>query len=629
MKKVTTLLLAGLLLAACNTTLMKKDSGNAPVITVPSRADIDEQYQWNLADMYADQTAWEADFKMVSDHLEDVAAFKGKVSESAQNLSDYFSLMESLGKKIDKMYVYAGLKKDEDTRISDNQALLTRISALQVAVGEKSSFFETELLTVPESTLNKWFSSEAGLKPYRFYLDNLLRQQTHVLGEKEENLLAMLGNFAETPNKIQEAIKYADMKFPQVKNDKGELVQLTPGRYYQLLLSPDKDVRRRAFEARNGAFNNVINTSAATYNALLQKDLFYTKTRGYNSTLERALSYDNVPVEVFNNLIETVKSNLGPMHRYYALKKKVLGLKEMHLYDTSLPIVPEASSEYPYEKAKGEILDALKPMGEEYVNTVNRAFNERWIDVYETEGKTGGAYSWGTFDAPHPYILLNYNDTQDNMFTLAHELGHTMHSFYSRRTQPYATADYSLFVAEVASTFNENMLMKYMLDRAQTKEEKMILLDQWISNIEGTIITQVQFADFEKQAHAMAQAGEPVTVESLNALYHKLLVEYNGPDMVIDDLYDLTWSRIPHFYRSFYVYKYATALCASTSLFEAVYDGDQQARTRYMNFLKSGGSDYPINELKAAGVDMSRPQPIVDTMNLLNDLVSQLEDLMK
>jgi oligoendopeptidase F len=394
-----------------------------------------------------------------------------------------------------------------------------------------------------------------------------------------------------------------------------------------MLLSNDPEVRRRAFLGRTEAFDKIKNTNAAVFGSSLKKDLFLARARKYNSTLEMALDADNVPLEVYDNLITTVYNHVGSLNKYMELRKKVLGLEEIHLYDTSVPIVEDVDVKFSYDEARKILVEAFAPMGEEYVNLVKKSLSSRWIDVYETEGKESGAYSYGTYNT-HPYVLMNYNGTQDHMFTLAHELGHAMHRHYSVETQPYATAGTSIFVAEVASTFNENLLLNYLMKNTDDEKEKLVLLDQWINNFLGTVFTQVIFGEFEKNAHQMLADGKPLTVESLNKLVHNIDEKWYGDVAVIDDGYALNWGRIYHYYRTFYVYKYATSFCASTALAKAVIEGKEGAMDDYKKFLQSGGSDYPIELLKSVGVDMSSPEPIEEAMQLFDSLVLQMEELL-
>ncbi|NHZ87095.1 MAG: oligoendopeptidase F [Planctomycetia bacterium] len=594
---------------------------------IPQRSDIDEEYKWNLNDIYPNLEEWEKDYQFVESNLGKFDDYRGNLGKSGDITLEYFRLDEEISKILENLYVYAYLNKDSDTRVSEFQGLADRAAAINIKYGEAVAFVEPELQKISEKKLQKFISKTDGLKDYQHYFDNLIRQREHTLSSEQEELLAMAGELYRSPSKIFEALTEADLVFPIVVNEKGDSVRLTRGRYYLMLLSTDQEVRRRAFLARTEAFDKIKNTNAAVLSSSLKKDLFLSRVRKYNSTIEMALGADNVPVEVYDNLLNTVYSHVGSLNKYMELRKKVLGLEDIHLYDAAVPIVEGVDVKVSYEEAKVILEKAFQPLGDEYIKTIKTALNSRWIDVYETEGKATGAYSWGTYTS-HPYMLMNYNGTMDHMFTLAHELGHAMHSYQSNKTLPYATADYPLFLAEVASTFNENLLLDYLMKNTDDKKQKLVLLDQWINNFLGTVFAQVIFGEFERNAHKMVQEGSPITVESLNKIVRDIDKKWYGDTVVIDDGYALNWGRISHYYRTFYVYKYATSFCASTALAKSVLDGKEGAIEKYMTFLQSGGSDYPIEILKKAGVDMSSPEPIEQAMQLFDSLVIQMEELL-
>lgn len=625
MKGVTiTMIGFGLMLGMTSCKQPAADSSGGK--NVPTRDGIAETYRWNLADIYTDTDSWESDFTAVEKSIPDLAKYKGKLSGDAEALFQLFKLKEKLASRIDKLYVYAFLNKDQDTRDNSYQAMADRIATLENDYSQAVSWIVPELQSIPEATLTKMINSSKELKVYQHYFDDLNRSRPHILNQKEEQLLAMAGNIARSADKIYEAITVADIQFPLVQDEDGSMVQLSPGRYYKMLLSVDAASRKRAFEGMYGTYKKLGNSTAATLDASIKGNMFYAQARHYNSSLEMALDADNIPVSVYENLIAATHENIEPLRRYMTLRKKALGLQDLHLYDTSVPFVKASEKEYPYDEAKELVQKSLAPMGEDYTAKANIALNSRWIDVYETQGKGNGAYSWGTFEA-HPYILLNYNNSRDNMFTLAHELGHSLHSVYSKANQPYVYADYSLFVAEVASTFNENLLLDYMLKNTTDKEERLSLLDQWADNIVGTFYSQVLFAEFEKKIHDMAEAGVPLTAESMGDAYLTILKSFYGDALVLDEDYRYTWARISHFYRQFYVYKYATSIAASTYLYQKVADGDLAARDAYLSMLKSGGNDYPIELLKKAGVDMSTPEPVKYTLDKFNWIVSEMEKI--
>ncbi|MEA3500327.1 MAG: oligoendopeptidase F [Candidatus Marinimicrobia bacterium] len=608
-------------LTSCQSKKVDSNAGK-----MPTRQDIENQYKWNLQDIYDSADEWESDFEYVKSHISDIEKFKGTLGKSGKNILKCFKAEDKIERKLDQLQIFAYLQKDEDTRISENLALTDRISSLYSQYVQKTSFVAPELRNIPESKLNKFINSTKGLKNYRHYFDNFLRQKKYILSSREEELLAMAGNVFRNFSRIREALTTADIQFPKVKNDEGDEIELSYSRYRKLLLSKDAKVRRGAFEGMYSTFEKFNNTSAATYDGSVKKDVFYSKARGYNSSLEMSLSDDNIPVEVYDNLIETTHKYLKPLQHYMELRKKILGIDSLHLYDTNVPIVKDSDKKYSFDEARELVLSALKPLGKRYVKDAKKALNSRWIDVYETKGKRSGAYSWGAYDT-HPYMLLNYNDTRDNMFTLAHELGHSMHSFYTNQTQPYHYANYSLFVAEVASTFNENLLMQSLLENTKDEQERLVLLDKWADNISGTLYTQVLFAEFEKKSHEMAEQGIPLTAKSLNKAYMGILDEFYGDVLTLDEKYKLTWSRIPHFYRAFYVYVYATSISASTYLSQKVLDGDTEVLANYLTMLHNGSSNYPIELLKGAGVDMSKPDAIEHTLKLFDTIVTEMDEI--
>ncbi len=594
---------------------------------IPTRDEIEEQYRWSLADIYPTTDAWEKDFSYVEENIAMLKTFRGKLTKG-KNLEKCLNESELLERKLDMLYVSAHLLKDQDTKNATSQALANRIASLNQLFYQERAFLWPEIQEIPTKKLNQLVAQSDYLKDYRHAFDEMVRQKEHILSEREEELLSMAGNMAREFSGIREALTQADIVFPEVKDENGDMIELSYSRYYGLLLSSDPEVRRGAFKGMYGTFDKIKNTSAATYRGSVKKDIFFAQARGYDSCIEMALDGDNVPVEVYDNLIATVHEYMEPLHRYMNLRKKIMGMDELHLYDTSVPITAESEVKYSYEEAVDIILKALEVMGPEYQANAKMALSSRWVDVYETRNKRSGAYSWGAYDV-HPYMLMNFNGTRNSVFTLIHELGHSLHSFYTNKNQPYPTSNYSLFVAEVASTFNENLLMNYMLQTLEDKDEKLSLLDQWADNLQGTLYTQVLFAEFEREAHSLAEQGIPLTVETLSDTYMNILKSYYEGVLEIDDEYALTWSRIPHFFRQFYVYKYATSICASTDLSKKVIDGEKGALDKYMAFLSSGSSDYPIELLKKAGVDMSTPEPIANTLQLFDNIITQMEELVE
>ncbi len=622
-KSLRVVMLAGMLVMFAFSPIL----GQSQVKKIPQRSEIAEKYKWRLQDIYPSDEKWEQDFSKVEALLPQAEKFKGHLAESGKMLLDCLAMQDSMWIMFDPMYVYAYMKLDEDNRISKYQEMSDRAAALNSKIREAFSFVEPEILSIPQQRLNELMDQEKGLALYGHYLDNVLRNREHTLSVEEEGLLAQAGPMARVPRTVFTMIDDADLKLGSITDEDGNVIQLTKQRYSKLMESTDRRVRREAMETYNQSWLAYLNTLGATLSGSIKTDMFFAKARHFNSTLDQSLFADNIPPEVFNNLIETVDANLSALHQYISLRKKFLKLDELHKYDLWVPLVPEAKMEIPYDSAVAIVLDALKPMGKQYVSDLKNGFNSGWVDVYETEGKGSGAYSWGAYTT-HPYMLLNYNGTLENLFTVAHEMGHNMHGFYSNRSQPYIYAGHSLFVAEVASTTNEMLLMNYMLKHARNEAEKLYLLNYYIEMIWGTFYTQVQFSEFERETHAKAEAGEALSANTFREIYGDIYRKYMGPDLVVDSLDDLSGMRISHFYREFYVYKYATSLSAASAFSKKILSGDKQALQAYLGLLHAGESDYPIDLLKKAGVDMSSPEPVNDMVELFANLVNNFQTLL-
>ncbi len=602
--------------------------GQSQVKKIPQRSEIAEKYKWRLQDIYPSDEKWEQDFSKVKALLPQAEKFKGHLAESGKMLLDCLALQDSIWIMFDPMYVYAYMKLDEDTRVSKYQEMSDRAGGMNSKIREAFSFVDPEILSIPQERLKQLMGEEKGLALYAHYIDNIQRNREHTLSTQEEELLAQAGPLAQVPRNVFTMIEDADLKFGSIIDEEGNEVQLTRQRYADFLRSTDRRVRKDASDTYSEAWVEYINGLGANLAGSIKKDIFFAHARNYSSTLEASLHADNIPVEVFDNLIETVNGNLKPIHQYVSLRKKYLGLDELHKYDMWVPLVPKAKMEIPYDSAVTLVLNALKPMGKKYVDELRDGFNSGWVDVYETKGKGSGAYSWGAYTT-HPYMLLNYSNSLDNVFTVAHEMGHNMHRLYSSRSQPYIYSGHSLFVAEVASTTNEMLLMDYLLKHAKTKEEKLYLLNYYIEMIEGTFYTQVMFAEFERDAHAKAEAGEALSAKSLRKLYRDIYQKYEGPDLVLDSLDDLGCLRISHFYRNFYVYKYATSLSAASVISKKILAGDKNALKMYIEgLLEAGDSEYPIDILKDAGVDMTQPEPVNAMVDLYANLVNEFEQLL-
>ncbi len=591
------------------------------------RSEIAEPYKWRLDHIYQSDAQWRADFDSVKSMIPKIESFKGRLAESGRTLAECFEHRDQTSILFHKLYIYAFLRLDEDNRASHYQAMTDEISALATIVTEAGSYITPEILTISDERLEELRTEHAPLRLYDHHLDEMRRMREHILSPEEEKLLALAGNVMRGPSQIFRMIDDADLKFGEVTGENGEKVQLTKQRYYDLLESHDRRVRKEAMSAFIDGYRVFINTLGATLSTSIYKDLFNARARRYNTCLEAALDGDNIPLATYRNLVNTVDNHLDVFHRYAALRKRVLKLDELKPYDFYVPLVPEMRMKIGYDDAIKRILEGLWPLGKTYLGDLKSAFSSGWIDVYETEGKGSGAYSWSTY-ATHPYVLMNYNDTLDNMFTLAHEMGHAMHSYYSRQTQPYVYSGHSIFTAEVASTTNEELLMHYMLDRVENDEQKAYLLSYYIQQIVGTFFTQVMYSQFEDKVHQDVEAGRPLSADAMRRAFREIYQKFWGPEMKLDEFSDISCLRIPHFYRAFYVYQYATSYSAATMIAERLLKGDEDQRERYLNFLKAGESKYAIEILKDAGVDLTKPDAIEATARLFGRLVDELEALL-
>jgi oligoendopeptidase F len=593
---------------------------------IPQRADIEDRYKWRLEDIYPDTLAWQADFELLQSRMGEMEKYSGRLGESAGTLYECLALRDSLSNILDRLYVFAHMKKDEDTREPAYQALADRVSTLSAHFGEAIAFIRPEIIAIPNEELTSYLADNR-LKLYDFYIANIMRLKQHILSHREEEILALSSISTRGPSNIFDMLDNADIEYPTIKDERGKEIKLTKERYYKILESTDRRVRREASEAYNKAYLDYVNTLGATLSASVNTDWFYAQARGYKTTLEADLDGDNIPVSVFENLIKTVNASLPTLHKWTALKKKYLRLDKIYPYDLNVPLAPESKIEIPYDSAVAVIMMAVAPMGEKYANDLRQGFSGGWVDVFETEGKQSGAYSWGAYST-HPYVLLNYNNSTDNFFTVAHEMGHAMHSYYTKNTQPYVYEDYATFVAEVASTANEALLMNYLLNNTADKRQRLFLLNYYIEQIIGTFYTQVMFSEFENAIHTDVEKGGALSAESLRKIYGDLYKKYWGPELVMEDWHNLGGLRIPHFYRSYYVFQYATSYAAAQALTRNILKGDPQARDRYLELLCAGGSDYPVELLSKAGVDMTRPEAVDATVKLFADLVSQAEGLL-
>ncbi|CAH1215202.1 oligoendopeptidase F [Paenibacillus sp. JJ-223] len=590
------------------------------------RSEVPAEHTWKLEDLFADQKAWDQEYEEVLALIKKASEFQGKLNKP-ESLKASFELEDEVSLKLERLFVYARMHQDEDTANPTYQSLSQKAQKLSVKVGEALSFVTPEILSLPDEQLDAFIAND-DLKPYRFTLQEMKREKAHVLTQAEEALLAQVGNLSQAPSTIFSMLNNADLKFPKVKDENGKEVELTHGSYIQLLENPNREVRERAFKAVYETYAKQKNTIAAALNANVTKNMFYANVRKYPSVLEMSLYGDNIPKEVYTNLVDTIHESLPLLHRYMELRKKLLKVDELHMYDLFAPLVDEYKMDITYDEAKKIVKEGLKPLGEDYASVLQSGYDDRWIDVYENENKRSGAYAWGAYGT-HPYVLLNHKDNLNSMFTLAHEMGHALHSYYSDNALPYRDAQYTIFLAEVASTTNEALLMDYLLKKSTDPKEKLYLLTYYADQFRTTVFRQTMFAEFEKIIHERAEQGEALTPQLLSEIYYDLNVKYHGNGMVVDKDIEMEWARIPHFYNSFYVYKYATGFSAATSFSKQILEEGQPAVDRYLGFLKSGGSDFSINILKKAGVDMSSPQPIREAMSVFKELIEQMEQLTK
>jgi oligoendopeptidase F len=599
--------------------MVKKDSN------LPTRDQLPLEFQWNLIELYQSLDAWNQDFAEVKSLSKQLLNFKGKLQENSVTLLNCLQKHDHLAALLDKVYVYAKMKRDENNNLAESQELAQKADSLLTEVISSTSFIMPELIMIPKETLDLFLDENLDLSLYRHHIQEILRQKSHILSEKEERLLGMAHDISTVPRNTFLMYNNADLKFPHIKDENGNRVELTKGRYVTFLESTNREVRKNAFEAVYDTYSKHKNTLASTLTGSVQCAKFYAIARNYEGALESSLDNDHINPQVYHNLIDVVNQNLHLLHRYLDLRKKVMNLPELHMYDLYTPLFQTPSKDIPYSDATNLLKDGLASLGPSYIDLLEKAFSNGWIDVYENVGKTSGAYSWGAY-LSHPYVLLNYQGKLNDVFTLAHEMGHALHSYYTNQNQPYIYSEYKIFVAEVASTVNESLLTKYLLEQSKSKEEKGYILNHFLEEFRGTIFRQVMFAEFEREIHHRALEGEPLGSKDLSDLYYELNVKYYGKSVVIDPEISMEWARIPHFYNSFYVYKYATGLSSALSISKQILEEGSPAVERYMNFLKSGGSDYPLVLLKQAGVDLLTPKPLNDAFKTFEDHLKQLEE---
>ncbi len=592
--------------------------------SLPERQQVKPSDTWDLSSLYVDDGAWQKAFRRYGKRIEGYEQYRGRLGESPEVLAACLKFDSDLSRLDERLGCYAFLRTAEDQANSHYQGMLARYQNTATRAQQAASFLRPEILAIAAAKMQKWLATEE-LAPYRLLLERILRFKKHTLGKKEERLLAMQGEMAQAAAKTFRQLNDADLRFGTVTNERGERIELSNATFSQLLHSPKRSVRRTAFHQFYRQFQDHENTLAATLSSSILTDVYYARARGFENSLAAALFPDQVPVGVYDNLVATVKRHLPAVHRYFDFRRKKMRLKEIHAYDTYVPILSHLSTRRTWNEATKTILAALQPLGKEYGRVLEKGLRGRWCDRYPNRGKQSGAFSCGSFDGD-PYILMNYKpDVLEDVFTLAHEAGHSMHSYFSARNQPIEYYDYTIFVAEVASTFNEQLLFQHLFQRARNDQQRAYLINRELDSIRATIVRQTMFAEFERLTHEMAEAGEPLTVASFKETYRRLLEEYFGPDFTLDD--ELSWEcfRIPHFYRGFYVYKYATGLSAAIALSQRVLQGGEQELNDYLGFLKSGCSQDPLDLLRDAGVDMTQPEPIKTALHHFEELLEELE----
>ncbi len=591
-----------------------------------TREEIPAEAKWAIEDLYKNDDEWEADFTRLKEHLPELSAYEGRLGESAQTLLSMQRLCDKMNMLAEKVYVYANQRLHENTDNAVYQNLASRAQSLLVEMSERTSYIEPEIMELPEGTIEKYLQENGELRVYGQYFENMIRQKAHVLPGEMEKLLASAGELAESPKDIFSMFNNADIRFPKITGEDGKDVEVTHGRFISLLQSKDQRVRKDAFEALYGVYEKFRNTLAATYRANVKQEVFFARARRYGSDLEGALDGSHIPVSVYDNLIHVVHEHLPLMHRYVKIRKKLLGLDELHMYDLYTPMTENSGEHFSFEDAKKTVLEGLAPMGEEYLSHLKDGFEHGWIDVYENQGKRSGAYSWGAYGT-HPYVLLNYQGTLNDVFTLAHEMGHALHSWYSDETQPYIYAGYRIFVAEVASTCNEALLIHHLLKKAKDPKTKAYLINYFLEQFRTTLYRQTMFAEFEKITHGLQEAGEALTAERLCSIYYDLNKAYFGEDICIDRQIEMEWARIPHFYTPFYVYQYATGFSAAIALSGKILREGEAAVEQYKKFLKGGSSMYPLELLRLAGVDMEQKKPVEDALQVFSEYLDEMERL--
>lgn len=594
---------------------------------IPQRQDVPAEHKWSIEDLYPTDEAWEQDFAAAKKMPEQIASYKGLLSTDSAKLLEYLKADDDMTVVLDKLINYAQRKNDEDTRESKYQDMVSRLEMLFVELSGAGAYVTPELLSISDETMERFYKEQPEMELYRLCIDRVRRRKAHILSEAEERIMALTGEMTGSPDNIFSMFNDADLKFPDAVDKDGNTHQVTHGSYIPLMHSNDRELRKSAFQSLYGGYESFKNTSAAVLASQVKCLTFRARARKYDSSLQAALDGNEVPVEVYKQLIEAVHENMPYMYKYVKLRKKLLGVDELHAYDLYAPIVSDIEVNIPFEQAKQEVYDSLAPMGEEYRAIFREGIDNRWIDIYENEGKRSGAYSAGA--RVHPYVLLNHKDTLDSEFTLAHEMGHAIHSYLSNKNQPVCYSDYVIFVAEVASTCNESLLMQHLLKITTDKKRRAYLINYFLEQFRTTLYRQTMFAEFELKINEMAENGESLTADVLCDLYRKLNILYYGEDIIIDKELDMEWARIPHFYYNYYVYQYATGFSAAIALSQRILKEGEPAVKDYIGFLSGGCSKDPISLLKGAGVDMTSTKPVTEALKLFGELIDEMEELMR
>lgn len=595
---------------------------------LPLRSEIKEEDTWRLEDIFESDEAWEKEFEEVKELMPKMSSFQGKLGESAAKLYEALTFKDTLLRRGENLYVYAHMRYDQDTTNAFYQGINSRIKNLFAQVTSSFAFVIPEILSIPEDTIKSFLNGSDELKLYTHILEKINIKRPHVLSADKEELLAKAADIFDGSSDTFGMLNNADLEFPAITDENGENVAITHGRYLKFLESSDQRVRKDAFDALYNTYDKFKNTFASTLVNNVKVHNYNAQVRNYASARQSALSENNIPESVYDNLVDTIHKHLPLLHRYVKLRKKVLGLNELHMYDLYTPLLKDVKMEFEFDEAKQTVLKALAPMGEEYIKVLEQGFNSRWVDIHENKGKRSGAYSSGAYDT-NPYILLNWQNNVKNVFTLAHEFGHSLHSYYTRKSQPYPYGDYSIFVAEVASTCNEALLNSFLLNTIDDEQKRLYLLNNSLESFRTTVFRQTMFAEFEHIIHQKAQNNEALTAEKLTEIYYELNKQYFGEeDIIVDELIGLEWARIPHFYYNYYVYQYSTGYSAAAALSQQILNEGKPAVERYLEFLKSGSSDYPIEVLKKAGVDMTSPKPIEEACKLFEKTLSEMEKML-